>query len=108
MEEYLENRSYADQNLFSQCNTIWKKYEVNKARLPTAEETENESYRWSDDPRNRPTSFALFIGVHNLELSRKLLGISENFADKKTLPVAVLLHGAKGGLVNDYMIDHMI
>lgn len=88
--------SYASKNLFSQCNSIWAKYEVKKPRLPTLQELEKKAKRWTDDPENRPSSFSLYIGAHNIDLSRALLRISQEFAETNLLPMAVLLYGARG------------
>lgn len=88
--------SYASKNIFSQCNSIWSKYEVKKPRLPTLQELQSNAKRWIDDPGNRPSSFSLYIGVHNIELSRALLRICQDFADSNNLPTVVLLSGAGG------------
>ena len=91
-----ENFSYASKNIFSHLNPIWTLYEVKKSRLPILKELERDSKRWIDDPNNRPSTFSLYIGVHNIDLSRALLRISQDFAEFNNLPIAILLYGARG------------
>lgn len=91
-----EALSYASKNLFFQNNTIWSKNEVKKPRLPTLEELDTSTCRrWVDT--ERPDSFSLFIGDHNISLNSALLTLIEDFVDANALPKAVLLHGARGG-----------
>ena len=94
-----ESTSVATKGIFSQRNSIWARYDVKKPRLPTKAELEENPARWVDDPNNRPSTFSLFIGVHNLELNSSLLKILEDFSDNKVLPNLTLLHGAKGNLL---------
>ena len=88
--------SYANKNIFSQRNSLWSKYVVEKPRLPSSEELNGSALRWVDDPINRPSTFSLYVGVHNLDLNRSLRKIIDDFSDSRILPNIVLLHGAKG------------
>jgi hypothetical protein len=92
----MEDKLYAGKNLFSQCNSIWAKYEVKKPRLPTINEVEKKAKRWVDDADSRPSAFSMYIGLHNIDLSRALLRISQEFADTNALPKVVLIYGARG------------
>ena len=95
-DEIDECPSYANKNIFSQRNSLWSKYVVEKPRLPSSEELDGSAVRWVDDPINRPSTFSLFVGVHNLDLNRSLRKIIDDFSDSRILPNIVLLHGARG------------
>lgn len=82
---------YADREIWSLHNSLWRTYITKKPRLPTAEDSTTE---WVITAR--PRFLAEFFGPHNNQLFKHLREYREDFETERKLPHSILLYGSTG------------
>jgi DNA polymerase III delta prime subunit len=87
------NLIYAERELWTLLNSLWKRYCVYKPRLPDGND---ETQRWADLPDNSPRAFNGFIGNHNDEFFAQLNSLFTIYENNFQIPEIMIITGPSG------------